>query len=438
MRPIPFLLAALLVCSPAAARGQGGVDLPTALAETRAANRDLLASRATVRAAEAGAREASAAAWPRLDLTAGLTHSDAVMPVAAPPGAEIDPAFFTGYEDAWGVRLAARQVLFAGGEVSAAARQAGAGAEAAAAELAEREAALLFQAKELFLRLLLAQRQADIAGNQRELALKHAAQAEKRHAAGDISRFELLQARVRAANLEAPVASAERARGEAAAQLSALMGRPPDTALVAAGELSVGDDTVPSPSEDDLSSRPALRAAELRAREAGEAEAAASGPRWPRLTAGAAYETKGEDASDLFADYHDNWSAFLQLDLNLFDGGAATARRSRAAALRQAAEESTARARQSARLDRDRALLQLAEARALRASAGQTVAEAEEAATIAGVGYSAGTATHLELSDAETALAVARNRLAEADYRFLVARAFLDYALGRNPPEATP
>ncbi len=413
------------------------IDLPRALAEALAANNDLAAARAAARAEEAAADEAAASRWPRLDLTASYGRTGDVMSVPAPPGSPIDPAFFTGWREQWGVRVGARQVLFSGGELSCAAVSAREGARAAALEAAERERAVAFQVKDLFYRLLLAQRRLEIAREQLDNARAHAEESEKRHRAGDVSRFELLRARVRAANLEQPLAAAGRARGETAAELSRLMGREPDPLLAAEGELTVAEDPLPAeaPSSPASYPRPAVEAAAARRRQAAAGEAAAEGPRWPRFLLTASYDTRSDDTGSLFTSRRDNWTAGLALEYNLFDAGAARARERRAASLLEGAEESLSRAAQGAALDRRRALLAIVEARASRASAAQTVFEAEEALAIARVGYRAGSATNLEVADAETGLAAARTRQAEADYLFLSARAQWDYATGAFPPE---
>jgi outer membrane protein TolC len=413
------------------------IDLPRALAEALAANNDLAAARAATRAEEAAADEAAASRWPRLDLTASYGRTGDVMSVPAPPGSPIDPAFFTGWREQWGVRLLARQILFSGGELSNAATAAREGARAAALDAAERERAVAFQVKDLFYRLLLAQHQVAIAREQLANARSHMEEAGRRLAAGDISRFELLRARVRAANLEQPLAAAERARGETAADLSRLMGRDPDPLLAAEGELAVADESLPAEASSARAAviRPAVEAAAARRRQAAAGEAAAEGPRWPRLSFTASYDTRSDDTGALFTSRRDNWTAGLALDYSIFDAGAARAREMRAAALLAGSEESLSRSAQGAALDRRRAILLLNEARASRASASQTVAEAEEALAIVRVGYRTGSATNLEVADAETGLAAARTRQAEADYRLLSARAQWDYATGAMPPE---
>jgi len=442
--PPALLVAASLFALPllgAAAEGPPPLTLPEVLRAVMADNRDLTAARAAARAAAAQALEAGAARLPRLDLSGSFSHADDVMGVPPSPSAPVDPAFFTGWRDQWSLHLGARQILFAGGEVSGAAEAAGQAAVAAEKDARERELFVAYQAKELFYRLLLGQEQVRIAAEQFANARAHAADAGTRHRAGDASRFDLLRARVRAENLAQPLATAERARGETAALLSVLLGRQPDSRLAAAGTLSVEDDSLPAEAAS-LSApwrpRPAVEAAEARLRAAEASRGAAGGARFPRLSLTATYDTRAEETADLFTARHDNWNAGLVLDYALFDGGASRARRARAGEQAEAEAAALARARQGAALDRERALLALREARASRASAAQTVAEAEEAMAISRVAYRAGTAAHLEVVDAEVNLAAARTRLAEADYRFLAARAQWDYATGSLPPEVAP
>jgi outer membrane protein TolC len=125
-------------------------------------------------------------------------------------------------------------------------------------------------------------------------------------------------------------------------------------------------------------------------------------------------------------------SAGLAISIPIFDGLRTRGRVSQARAALRHAEYQLEEARKGVRLEVSKAVKDLASLKKEYESQVATVDLAEEAYRIAETRFRSGLSTQLELTDAETALAFARTNFAQTLYRYNVAVAGLERALGRT------
>ncbi len=137
------------------------------------------------------------------------------------------------------------------------------------------------------------------------------------------------------------------------------------------------------------------------------AEAGRSGVKWkyaPSLGLSALYRWANVAG---FTGANSNWAVTLGLQWTLWDGGLREAELREGSAKIAEAEANARAAENRARDEVRRALLDLASARANRVKAAEQLRLAREGQRLVDVSFKAGTATYLEVTDANTALAAA-------------------------------
>ncbi len=233
---------------------------------------------------------------------------------------------------------------------------------------------------------------------------EHAAQAQARYEAGTLQRSAALRARIDVLRADEEARRAQVQYAQAKSQVAQLLDRR-DTAF------ELVEPAEPSPElqgtfnelfQRALLERPELAAAKINEQIAARLKDDAWAQFLPSLTANAALRY---DRYPFSIDQHTTWAITLALSIPLYDGGL------RYEALRDAASktrEAKAQTRSQASKVADevrRAQLDLAAARALAVEAEQQVELARETESLVRAQFEAGTASQVEVSDAETALA---------------------------------
>jgi outer membrane protein TolC len=399
-------LAALLVflALPGAARAERTLSLAEALDLARGANRDLAAARERVTQAEAEVALARSRFLPTLSLQGRWLRNDRAAPPYQP--LEILPAW---------------PALSAAGHGRAASE---ATLEATSAELLLGVAQAYYAAAGA--EELLAARREATAVTARTLK-----DARTRLAAGAASPVDVTRAELASVQAEQAVAEAEELLARVYRALATLT-QLREPFAVAPGELVVA---APGPVEEltrrALSTRPEVRAL----REVVDARAAAVRAQelsWAPSVAAFATGT-ASDVASVYTGEHESWAAGLQLQWNLFDGGARIAERQRAAAQRREAELQLAKAADQLTdevADRARAV---DTRRSAVAASERGEFLAVQALDVVRTQYGAGSSSQIELLQAQDALVAARVRLAQARFDLAVADLQLRRSVGAFP-----
>ena len=124
----------------------------------------------------------------------------------------------------------------------------------------------------------------------------------------------------------------------------------------------------------------------------------------------------------------------MKLSFPIFTGFRTGARVEQARAALQRAEAQRDQVHKQVELDVARARAEVARAQALLAARRETVRQADRALHIAGVRYTNGIATQLEVSDARVAAQQSQVNEVQATRDYVVALARLERALGRAVP----
>jgi outer membrane protein TolC len=241
---------------------------------------------------------------------------------------------------------------------------------------------------------------------------------------------DLLSAQVRLASRQEELIRARNNVAFAAAQLDTAMGVPGETAFQPSQALSEG--TLPAIALDDaekraLASRPDLKqiAAQQMAQE--KSVSIAKSAFGPKLNAFGGWET---DSAALLQSQGNNWVAGLELQVDLFEGGARKAQLTREKAMRERMAAARQAAGDQVRLEVRRGYYDYDAARQQVAVAKAAVGQAEESMRINQNRYGAGITTITDLLTIEEATRRAQGDYWEAVYRLRASYANLELATG--------
>ncbi len=426
-----------LVLSSCAAAQSGGVSLSlkqaVELALAPDGNTRLRLARQLVRQADARARQSRAALLPNLEGTVAQQNQTRNLAafgirIEAPiPGFRVPE--LVGPFSTFDARAAVRQPVLD----LAAWRRYQAGRETARAAAAEEEAAREAVAREVAVRyvaLLRAEAHVEAARANVRLAEQLLDLARNQRAAGTGTGIEVTRAEVQLAHERQQLLAAEMETRRSRLELLRAIGLPLDTDVTPAGSLEVAPQGQEDPAvllQTALEARADYRAQQLREESARLAAGAAAMERWPSLTAFADYGSLGTSLHNALP----TRVYGLALRLPVFDGGLREARRQEGRSLYEQERVRTADLRRQIELEIRLAADALTSAREQVQVAEEGLAQTRREMEQAERRYRAGVTSSVEVADAQTRLARARDNLVAALFLYHRARLDLAYAAGR-------
>jgi outer membrane protein TolC len=336
--------------------------------------------------------------------------------------------------------LQARQVLFAGGGVTASIKGARLTREAAELEMEGIINQQLLAVRTQFYTVLLGKEKITVQEENVRLLEKQLQDAQSRYNAGSTSNFDVLRAQVALANGQPPLIQARNDYRIAIEQLRQVLGFVTPTVGVDVGrvpELS-GSLAVGEPLKIELTT--ALEAAHSKRPElqqlarielAGEQNIkAARAGYMPEFDLVGGYLWTRNPFVATFNDNLHGWTAGVEAQWNIFDGRATAGRVVQARSQLEQAKLTLAQTTLAVDVQVRQAYSSLVEAWELVQASAKTIDEAQEALRLANVRYGVGTATQLDVLTSQVALTEARINELQADYGYNVALATLRQAMG--------
>ena len=407
---------------------------------------------AGVSRADAGRALARSEALPQLNASASYDRTlrsefedlfDA--PPSDEPGGDDEIDFSNlpfGQANIYRAGLTFSQTLFTGGRLRAQRRQASLQHDNAVLNLASATAQNTLDVAQAFYDAALTDRLVRIAQETYAQADRSLKVTEEQRAAGRLSEFELLRARVARDSLQPSVVRAQNNREVAYLRLKQLLDLPLVQPLTLTSELDqpvlapparfaerlTTAETPPQPEAPPYQSfRVALTQIGNDVRIAEQAIAIARSEHWPAIGFRSDFGAVNYPESWPDDDWRQNWTVGVGLTLPIFNGGRI---RANARIARADADEAKAALRLSeelAALDLASTRSDLTAARVEWETSGRTIEQAQRAYEIAELRYSEGLSTQLELSDARLQLAQSLATRAEAARNLQVLR--IRYAL---------
>ena len=377
-------------------------------------NPDLVRQRLLALSSEQDRIVARAAILPRLDFNASLSRTRSESPGGQHliQGVVVTTPEQFDISNNYGVGLQVRQLVFDGGKWWNNLDAADLGLQSARAQVDEQRLQLGFLVEQRFYELVRTQRQLRVLGDAAARSRDQADFVQKLFDGGRATQADVYQARVNRDNDEIQRLGQESRVELARADLALAIGADPGEPLAVAEPPRLMDDPAQPPPAGEavqraLANRPSLRAAEL-ATEANRKQArAAHGDYWPIVSVAGTFNRGTRELgqfTDLNPGHSSQLSGSVNLNWNLF-GGYVTDANVRKAEVQIALSENDLRTgRRNVAADVEKAVAQLAAARAQARVASQTLVTAQEGLRLARTRQQVGVGTQLEVRDAELKL----------------------------------
>jgi TolC family type I secretion outer membrane protein len=403
------------------------LDLRTAVTYAVENNFAIRQARERIKEQEGLIVEVRARALPNVAAVGNYSRNDEEISQAVPPN----------YQD-WAIAIQARQVLYAGGSVRAALDSQKVLREAALLELRGVINNALLEVRTRFYNVLLAREQIRVQEENVKLLQEQLQNARNRFEAGSVSNFEVLRAEVELANAKPQLIRARNSFRTSTDQLRQSLGftnttrenlrRTPEFI----GTLEFTPTSYDLQASLDLArtNRPdLLRFAKLAQAQERNIDFARAGYR-PTLDLVGSYGLFKDNRSNDFGDSRDGWTIGVESSWAIFDGRATSGRVAQARSQYRQSELLVDEQTLAVEVEVRSALSSLQEAAELAEAAVKVVGQAEESLRLANARYSAGSATQLDVLQAQVALTQARDNQLQANYSYNVALANLRRALG--------
>jgi len=429
---------------PAELAEQAALTLPEAVALALERNQQVLIARAQDDGLRGRIREVRAQALPSIALNGNGTRwrDPAFLNSASfdKIPEEFRSALVVKGANLFDYNISVSQPLYTSGKVGTALKLASLEAEGVGVDRARVEQDIRLRVIGAFYDLVLAKQLLEVSRETVAQREQHLAMARARLAAGVATEVDVLRSQVNLANAQPELIRAENAIRQARAVLNNLLVRPIDYPTEAVGELAF----VPLSRVDRdqlarhaIDRRPELQRLRINELEAEAQKKLANAESRLRLDFSGQYGFSARDPMNLWNHNFTRWMFSVNLGLPLFDGGRRSGLLQQAVAMSKVAKLTRVETENSVRLEVQNALDELERAEKTVEAARLTVREAERVLTMMQDNYRYGAATTLDVTDAQTALAVARTNLWRGLYDHTLARARLRWVMGLNPLEST-
>jgi len=336
--------------------------------------------------------------------------------------------------------LSLKQPIYTSGKVGTALKLASLESEGTSVDVARVEQDVRLRVIRAFYDLLLAGRLLDVSRETVAQREEHLKMARARHEAGVATEVDVLRSQVSLANTQPELIRAENEVRRVRATLNNLLVRPIDFPTEALGELRFMEEPDAELGQivrQALDRRPEIQRLRINELEADAQKKLANAENRLRLDFNGQYGFSARDPVNLGDHQFTRWMFTLSVGLPLFDGGRRSGLVRQAVAARRIAALQRTEAENGIRLDVQNAVDELERARRTVEAARLNVREAERVLTMMQDNYRYGAATTLDVTDAQTALSVARTNLLRGLYDHTLARAQLRWEMGLDPLDRT-
>ncbi len=344
---------------------------------------------------------------------------------------------FPASDRTWAIDISASQVLYAGGGVRSSVKSAQLAREAATFDLQAVINDALLSVRVAFFDVLLAREKIKVQEQNLSLLQQELKTATDRFDAGTVSGFEKLRAEVAVANAQVPLITARNDYRLAIEQLRQALGFTTNTPenlrkipeFVGTLDYQPMNFDLQAAFDAAHNNRPDLQRLALLSSAQEQLVTSAKSNYYPNVALVGGWQLR-KGATNSFGDSNDGIYLGLQSQWNIFDGRATGGRVIQARSALEQARLATTEAQLAAEVDVRSAYSSFQEANELADASQKVVAQAEEAVRLATARYNAGTATQLDVLQAQVDLTTARTNQVQSYYTYNVAVARLRKAMG--------
>jgi len=434
------LLAAVLgwLLSATTAFAQTGpmtLNFNQALERALAHNEGLKVAKERMVETQARVQESKTQFLPQVNLGYNFTPAQRFPVIKIPAGifGPEEQTFQAGFAQKNVMNLYVNQPIYTGGRLNNAYGITSSTLDASKLELERTRQEIEYRVVETFYAALMNERGVAVADEQIRLAERQLALARARFESGTVARLDVLQAEVELANARARRIQARAQVDTAMQALRGVLSLPQSQALTLDGSL---DGPVAGQARDDLDkqlpSRPDLQAFSARRHAAEYASNLAQSEWKPMLSFSGNMQYQQDHVGSLLARDNQSYAVGLQLNVPLFAGPGAAARRNIAQSQMRQAEHGLRFATDNARLELESAWTALESSAEVVTTQHKALELARESVSIAQVSYENGVITSAELNDAQVRLLQTEWLLMQAQYARITAAARAKVAAGAN------
>jgi outer membrane protein len=428
-------LAVLAVCIPLWAQPSGGaapqhtplsIDMARVVELVRSRNLPVQASQQDINTARERVKEAAALRLGRVGVDASYLRLADPIAITSPPvhvplfgGLTLAvPPTVVAPPDLLHVRLEAGLPLYTGGKISNAIAQARAGEKAAIALSGDTEDAMIVQAEQLYLGVLLGRDVVRLNEQALDSYKQHLANARTAHRLGTAANYDVIRAEAVVAEQERKLTEARNRLQITEAALRTALGLSESAPVVIGGAL-FEPPAPPALAEAQaaaLKGHRGLEALRQKVKALEHAERMEEADYLPQIVAVAGKEA----VTSKLAQTDANWFAGVRATWSLFEGGARRARVAERASEAARARIELRHAEEQVRLAVRNSLVDFDSQKSALESARKAAELARESLRLATKRFDVGTGTSLEVLDANAALTAAETGLRNALYRLIV------------------
>lgn len=309
--------------------------------------------------------------------------------------------------------------------------------DAAGHQLERTDQEIIFRVVDYYYGVLLAKKQLEVSEQSMKTAQAILDRSKDRFESGVVVESDLLSVRVRLATRKQELIRAQNNLALARAQLSTSMGVPTENEFdpaEALAERNLPATTLEEAEKNAMEMRPDLE--RIRSEEAAQQQSVsiAKSSFGPRVNAFAGWEA--DNPTFVAGGGGNNWLAGIEVQFDLFEGGAKRARLSHERAVQEKVSAVRGMATDATRLEVRRAYYDLDSARQQVEVARATIAESQESLRINQNRYDSGLSTITDLLSAEEAARRSQTDYWEALYRYHTGYANLELVSGTLNPQS--
>ncbi len=399
-------------------------------------NKNIQIQQREINVARANILEGWSRFFPKVSADTAYTYNDGSLnqDLIQPKYAKKDIGVFTGYRNDNKLVGIIKETLYDGGANVANLKQSELDLRVQDETLRAKKLDVEFEAKRLYYGLLLAHETEHVVRNFLRQAEAHYENVKNKHEQGTVSRFQLLQAKVRVSNVIPSLVEAVNAVELIKDDIKKLLSLGIWEQIEAEGRLAYSPIEVNELLflEEANRNRPEIILSELGVNISKWSIELARSGYLPTITGDATYLFRSDYLNNIFTPKHSNWTVGGQVSFPVFDSMETKAKIDAARSRYDEAGLEEENVREWTAVNIRRACLDLIQTAALISSQEDNIVEAKEALRLSEIGYDNGVATNLEVLDAQVALSRAERNLFEGVYDYLMAEAFLARTIGRG------
>lgn len=384
-------------------------------------NYDILSKKEEIKEAQARLEQAWSQVYPYISANANYTRYE-------------EHPFIT-FENNRGYSFSASQLLFSGGRAVNTINSAHNGLKAIEIGKKELENKIIYNTKQAFYNIILANEFVKIRRETLELSEENLSITKERYNKGEASHYDLLRSDVEVANIKPQLIKAENFLKVSCNFLKVLLGSDPAKEIKVKGEFNYAPEEVDLNKEVNaaLERRPVLKEIVLQEKAAKAQTRVALAGYLPQVNLNFTdYANQKESFSVGREKYDDYWIAGITVSMPLFDGFLTHSKVKEANAKERKVRILKDKLIDNVKIEVENTVLDLKAAKSTVESQEENVTRAKEAYQIIRQRYSLGQASQLDLLDAQVASSTAQVNYAQSLYDFIAARAKLSYVVGKG------